>query len=93
MSTLRRFVARRRARRAIDAVDQANDACMFVWLDDLRRDLVYGTRRFARTPGFTLVAVLTLGLAIGANTAIFTVVDRVLLRPRPHVDRLVRRTQ
>ena len=59
---------------------------------DFLRDLRMGARRLRLTPGFTVVAVVTLALAIAATTAIFTIVQNVVLRPLPypHADRLVR---
>src|SRR5947209_17081717 len=53
------------------------------WLDDVGRDVRYALRTCARSPGFSAVVVITLALGIGANTAIFSLVDTLMLRSLP----------
>jgi predicted permease len=65
------------------AMESVRDQRGLPWLEDMARDLRYGLRALRRTPMFASVAILTLGLGIGANTAIFSLADAVLLRALP----------
>ena len=87
---LRREAARREAHRRFGGVERQRERTREAWgvrgLEALARDARLGARRMARSPGFALIATLTLGLGIGGTTAMFAVVNALLLRPLPYPD-------
>jgi predicted permease len=87
---LPRAEARRRARLEFGGLDSAKDDCRQArgvrLLDEFVQDLRYAARLMTRTPGFTAAAILSLALGIGANTAIFSLIDAVMIRTLPLAD-------
>src|ERR1700676_280542 len=85
-----RAAARRSFGNVLQAEERFYESGRWLWWDHLRQDLRFGLRMLTRNSGFTVTVVLTLALSIGANTAIFSIVNALLLKnlPYPHPERI-----
>ena len=80
-----RWVARRRLGNVTRVHEESRDRWSVPWFDHLQQDVRYAIRGLRRSPGFALSAIITLGLGIGANAAMFGVIDRLMLRPHAYL--------
>src|SRR5690349_1807682 len=80
-----RSSAQRRLGNATRIVEESRERWSVPWLDHLQRDVRYTLRGLRRSPGFTLSVIATLGLGIGANVAMFGVIDQLMFRPHAYL--------
>src|ERR1700728_4071028 len=78
--------ARRTFGNVLQTEERFYESGRWLWWDNFRQDVRFGIRMLVRNPGFTVTVILTLALSIGANTAIFSLVNALLLKTLPYVD-------